>query len=242
VRWLSTLWRLLSTAGTIAWLLSIGGASLLTGLAGWALYALDVIPTAFLVLLLVGLFCVSLAGIAWVVPSLLAGRFPTAAAALADAAPRQRERSTSASPSTSESGSSSEMEAHEQRNAELRKAARLVRTEIDYGRSMIRDASANGEFWSSTRTIPNEAWMNHNETLAREATASNAHAAAAAAYHEFDRLNHVVAEAGRQRLHVDQWHRLPAAIAAANQAEAALVVFDRTVSEPGWDPRSDTGS
>jgi hypothetical protein len=82
MRWFSRFWKLVSTAATVAWLLSIGGASLVTGLVGWGLNAWDVIPTPFLVLVLVGFFCLTLAGTAIVAPRLLVERFPAAAAAL----------------------------------------------------------------------------------------------------------------------------------------------------------------
>lgn len=76
----------------------------------------------------------------------------------------------------------------------LRAAMQRIAGEIAYGRKMIQDAQARGEYWDRDfREIPNQAWVEHSQLLAEAAEALEAYQAAEDAYHEFDRINHRLA-------------------------------------------------
>jgi hypothetical protein len=161
------LWAFLDHLGR-AWLgWSLGASFVITALMGWGISVLDVIPSVFLVLLLIGLFFLSFASIGLAAPHLLA-RIP----------PPSRPRGEVSAGGASE----------ERRGAALQKV-RLIRNEIDTGTRVVQRAIGTPQV---DELVDDVYWIGHRNELAGIPEAGDAHRLAGYAWEGFYRYNNAV--------------------------------------------------
>jgi hypothetical protein len=195
---LSRIWSLLDHFGraVLAW--QLGGAFLITGLVGLAIWALDAIPTAFLILLLLGLFFLSFASVGLWAPHVL-HKVP--------AAPNPRR------PEAHEQESQSQE--NEWRRSSLQKV-RLIRNEIDEGTRIVERAIGVSQVHD---LVDDTYWIGHRNELAAIPEAGDAHRLAGTAWQGFRRYNNAV----KGRTHISD-EDLEAIVADGRRAVDALGV------------------
>lgn len=159
-------WKIASSAGTVAWLWQLGLSSVFVALVGWGIWVLDVMPRPLLILLLIGLFLLSLAALPWIAAR--ARGFQPAGApadgAKRNAAPRIDHRAAI-------------------------QQVRLIRNEIDEGTRIVSRAVGVHKVYDVVSDVN---WIAHHDQLAAIPDGGDAHRLAGLAWEGFRRYNYAV--------------------------------------------------